>query len=517
MTLIIFLIVVLVIQGAIIGTVGLFGPPEKWTESPQPELTEAQKQRWSIRDMRKEFLPDGTIHLIETIKEEGKLRVVNVYDANETLLWDSKAGSNPYHYLSWAEAVEGGINEARMDQLQGITSGFSRTLFVPVINDERQIIQRWRYEPGADYFIGYDWQGRTVGYAGSECFIEAKQEAKPFGEFKRVVDWRYRDHNAPLLLWQTTNRLYQIDFEKRDVEILLDLQDDEIEKIAWQNWEVETFEPDDRLRIFIYVATKKGAHVLVFRDPIERLTINVPRQWKGRGVQIAALQDKIFIKHSGSEAEPPPRQYWLREAWWQEHETKSHRTWVELHEVKQDGDLKFINRFEWIRPPLVEKFTVSWDEPDDLRWKTRKYVTAVSSPLFNPVFRFFGGDPWLEFDFYSRSPWYALTVEITRDYRATKMVLHCSVVVLMICVAFWHGWARRTSWGRFVFWLVFVALFNLAGFLTYLALNHTTVIRCEACGKKRGLERNDCPACKTLLPLPERRETDLILVGQSNS
>lgn len=276
MTLIIFLIVVLFMQGAIIGMVGVFGQPEEWTESPQPELTEAQKQRWRIHDMKKEFLPDGTIHLIETVKEEGKLRVVNVYDANETLLWDSKRGENPYHYLSWAEFVEGGINAARLNQLRGITPEFSRTLVVPVVNDERQVIQMWRYEPGPDYFVGFDWKGRKIGYAGSNGFTEVKNGAKPFGEFKRVVDWCYRDHHAPVLLWQTTNRIYQIDFEKRDFKILLDLQDDKIEQVAWKNWEVETFEPDDRPLIFIYVATKKGSRILVFRDPIERLTINAP-------------------------------------------------------------------------------------------------------------------------------------------------------------------------------------------------------------------------------------------------
>ncbi len=519
MTLIIFLIAVLFLQGAIIGMVGVFGTPEKRTEPPQPELTDIQKERWRIDNMQKKFLPDGTIHLIETVQEyKGFLKIVNVYDANETLLWDGKGGENPYQYLSWAEFLQGGIGAALMNQLQGVTSRFSRTLVIPVIDEERQIIQRWRYEPGPDYFIGFDWKGRKIGYAGSKGFTEIKKEAKPFGEFNRVVDWCYRDHHAPILLWQTTNRIYQIDFEKRKVEILLDIHDDEIEKVAWQNWQVETTKPDIRLLNFIYVATKKGSHILVFRNPIERLTINVPRQWKGGRNQIAALQDKIFLKHYGSDWEPAPRQYRLRKAWWERTKSKSNRMWYELYEVERDGNLKFINRFEWKRPPLAEKVTVSWNEPDDVRWKTKKFVTAVSSPLFNPAYRFFRGDPWLdEFDFYSRSPWYALTFEITRDYKATRMVLHCSAIVLMVCAAFWHAWSRRTSWGRFVFWLVFVAVFNLAGFLTYLALNHTTVTRCPACGKKRGLERSDCPTCGALLPIPERRETDLILVGQSNS
>jgi hypothetical protein len=81
----------------------------------------------------------------------------------------------------------------------------------------------------------------------------------------------------------------------------------------------------------------------------------------------------------------------------------------------------------------------------------------------------------------------------------------------MVVFAFWHGWSRRTSWIRFIFWLVFVGLFNLAGLLTYLALNHTVVIKCPVCGKRRGLQIENCIRCKVKLPVPEKRELDLIL------
>ncbi|MCK5175698.1 MAG: hypothetical protein KAR47_20045 [Planctomycetes bacterium] len=64
---------------------------------------------------------------------------------------------------------------------------------------------------------------------------------------------------------------------------------------------------------------------------------------------------------------------------------------------------------------------------------------------------------------------------------------------------------------RFALWLVFVAAFNVAGLMTYLALNHTVLIRCANCGKRRGLERADCPACNAQLPKPVPREVDLIL------
>jgi DNA-directed RNA polymerase subunit RPC12/RpoP len=81
----------------------------------------------------------------------------------------------------------------------------------------------------------------------------------------------------------------------------------------------------------------------------------------------------------------------------------------------------------------------------------------------------------------------------------------------MMVIAFWHGWARRTSWGKLFVWLVVVGAFNLAGLLAYLALNHTAVIKCPVCGRRRGLERVDCVRCGAELPVPERRKLDLIL------
>jgi len=83
----------------------------------------------------------------------------------------------------------------------------------------------------------------------------------------------------------------------------------------------------------------------------------------------------------------------------------------------------------------------------------------------------------------------------------------------MATLALLHAWPRRTGWGRPAAWLILVFAFNLAGLLTYLALNHTSVIRCPACGRRRGLLRPDCPACHLPLPAPEPRPTDLVLAA----
>jgi hypothetical protein len=83
-----------------------------------------------------------------------------------------------------------------------------------------------------------------------------------------------------------------------------------------------------------------------------------------------------------------------------------------------------------------------------------------------------------------------------------------AISALMMGFVFWHGWPRRTSNAKLIFWLVFVGLLNLAGLLTYLALNHTAVIKCPACGWHRGLAQSDCIRCHASLPAPKPRELD---------
>jgi hypothetical protein len=103
----------------------------------------------------------------------------------------------------------------------------------------------------------------------------------------------------------------------------------------------------------------------------------------------------------------------------------------------------------------------------------------------------------------------AIIVEARPGYSYLNYALSAA----MLAFALWHGWARRTSWGRMLCWFAVVALFGIAGLLTYLALNHTPVIKCPICGKKRGLERFNCVRCGDILPVPQRKPTDLIMTA----
>ena len=227
---------------------------------------------------------------------------------------------------------------------------------------------------------------------------------------------------------------------------------------------------------------------------------------------VAALKEKTILRYYGSDAPRPPRTKRLWGKWWEEYRTKSHKEWTELHQVDSTGKLKLIRRFEWIRPPLVERIAGGWWEESFS--KVRVYTTGVSPAVFN-IWRYWFDD--IDNDIRSWPGAHRNMAEIIRDFQPARSTINWALAVVMMCVVFWHAWPRRTTMAKLISWLVLVALFNLAGLLTYLALNHTTVIRCPSCGKKRGLQRGDCPSCRALLPIPKGRETDLILIGQSNS
>jgi hypothetical protein len=100
--------------------------------------------------------------------------------------------------------------------------------------------------------------------------------------------------------------------------------------------------------------------------------------------------------------------------------------------------------------------------------------------------------------------------DIISSSKSESTIINLLVSAVMVMLTLRHAWARRSSGTKLLFWLVFVGLFNLAGLLTYLALNHTPVIKCPPCGKKRGLERVDCVRCGAELPRPEPTVHDLI-------
>ena len=523
MVLVLLLCSFLFLQMFISEIVHEFARSRQQPEQSEKVLTEAEQRGNRLSNSRREFTAEQALHLIYTAKNQkvkGKEdETVEVYDTDDNLLWEGKRRNIPYNYLQWSRYVrssnrQNGFGANYLNERQMIGVAFSSALMIPVVDDDKRILQRWRYEASGRYFVGLDCDGRKIGYAGSNGIKKSREEVEPFGQFVYMTGWCPEGSFSPEFTWMTRHSLYQINFGKERVETLFDLADSEADYLVMLNWRREESEGS---RPVICMVTKDKKHHMLFRNPEQRLTLDLSEKWK-YGFRFSATMDKIFIRHSDNDGKPIPdviyRKQWgsveLLAKWRKEYYSRPLTGWEELHEVDSDGNLKLVNHFEWVRPAMPEraanvKIYMDW------RTGTREHLATTSPVIFWPAWQWYYGNPEK-----LREPAGVITeiiAEMIRYYVPAKLWANVVFSLLMVCAAFWHGWSRRTGWVRLGFWLVFVGAFNLAGLLTYLALNHTTVIRCGVCGKKRGLERTDCAGCKAELVMPKGRETDLILTG----
>ncbi len=517
MTVLIVLLAVLMLQGIIIQTERMFSRTKQFSApaKDKEELTEEEKRIDRIRSSSKEFLPDGTIHLVHKPRRTpGRMdepEIEQIYDANDNLLWKGTSDKRPYEYLSWANQLRRyGFTREQMKQMQMITPGFSRFIEIPIGSDDKTV-QIWRYHPGAQYFKGYDINGEKIGYIGSTGFTNSKSKAKPFGKFRFFTAWCPQNSSNPILLWQTQRRIYQINFERQNVEMIFESTDSdiEIEKTSLHAWRdlkpgAEGSSDSKKYRPLLLCVTEDGKHHLILREPERQFSLAVPRS------SATATKQGIFVHCSGSDALPPKgiaNSRELYDKWLQERWGKPRNFWVELYKVDNQGGLELLNRYDWTLPPQSESVV----RARDLRLAVQRYVSQFSPPLYDLIFHLLGVRFWSSAYYYQhRGDFFLDLIRTILDFRPYGGVINRVLSALMMGFAFLHGWPRRTSWAGFVFWLVFVGMFNLAGLLTYLALNNTAVIRCPACGKPRGLARVDCVRCRAELPAPERGKLDLI-------
>jgi hypothetical protein len=517
MTVLIVLIAVSILQGIIIQIERTFAHAKQRpaTTKPKAEFTQEEKRLNRIRNSAREFLPDGTIHLIhKSRRTPGRMdesETEQIYDANDNLLWEGPGNKRPYEYLSWANQSRGfgeNFTQQKMKQIQMITPGFSRNIEIPV-GSNNKIEQIWRYHSGAQYFKGHDIRGKEIGYIGSTGLADSKTKVKPFGEFRLFTAWCPLDSSNPTLLWQTQKRVYQIDFEKRQVELIFESADSDISMVYLHGW--RDFKPDakeyidsKKYRPLLLCVTEDGKHHLILREPKQQLSLAAPRS------SATATKQEIFVRRFGSDAFPPAdiaRSRELYDKWLQERRGKPRNFWAELYKVDNQGGLELLNRYDWTRPPPSGPVV----KVGDPRPAVQRSVSQFSPPLYDVAARLLGRKFWLwAFDSRNRGDFFSSLARMIMEIRPYGGVLNRVLSALMMVFVFLHGWPRRTSWAGFVFWLVFVGTFNMAGLLTYLALNHTLVIKCSACGKRRGLDRVDCVRCKAELPAPERGKLDLI-------
>ena len=529
MTLATMITILIILQAIIIESFRDFSPRPPVRSLPKTKLTAEEEKQERTNDARKEFLPDGTLHLVRTTGTGSRLSEndyeIEIYDTEPNLLWSGKAKDAPYAYLLWRDEYSYRQNKRRIYHREGLSvigfnraqtiEEFSRPLIAPVVAQEGTIIQRWRYLPGEEIFVGADLSGEKFGYFGANGPVKTRDQAQPLGALQFLETWSGRNSLSPILLWRTEQKLYEINFARQTIDLLFDAKGQAIRSVHFNNWR-QIFDERKDYPSALHIQTKNQEHFLLFRKPRRLIPLNLPDELRREYPLIAAYQDKVFLMCSGEEGRPSSddrelysrdRERWQK--WAEEYRYKAHRAWVQLFQIDERGYLTIVNRFEWIRP--ARKKVVG---PVYLtrREKARNCVTAISPPVFNWIWR------WYEWKHLYIQPdlsnlhrdFLVIISEMQPGYPSLNWILG----VMLVLLALVHGWSRRTSWARLIFWLVFTVIFNLAGFLTYLALNHTLVVRCGVCGKRRGLEIPTCCACKSDLPAPQSRPSDHILLRQ---
>lgn len=483
----------------------------------EPQRTDEEKRIDRIVRSSKEFLPDGTIHLVyEPRTGLGRLvepRTEQIYDANDRLLWEGPIDKKPYEYLSWAEEPRN-YNEAftllQMKLTQTFAPLLGQTIEIPVgeINNTEQV---WRYCPGAEYFEGYAIGGQRIGYIGAAGFTDSKSKTKPLGEFRLFTAWCPQDSSSPTLLWQTARRIYQINFEKRQTELLFESADSDIEAIylhAWKDLRPGTkgYIDTEKYRPLLVCTTEDGTHHLILREPDEQVSFGGPR------CSVTATRDSIYAMRHSTDAVAAPAiasSPQLYKEWFEQYRNKPQKRWTELYKASDDGSLELLNRYEWTSPPSRRRAQT------ESVTSARRLMTHFSPALYNLALRLTSRGFWAYVDRSASqddSLWGILQVIVY--LRPLNNTVNLTLSALMVGFVFWYGLPRRTSNIRFAFWLAFVGLFNVTGLLTYLALNYTAAIRCPVCGQRRGLAQPDCIRCRASLPTPKPRDLDLILTNQ---
>jgi hypothetical protein len=496
----------------------------KWTYEPFREHKEPTMQE-KIDRSEKIFLPDGTIFLKFTEYSSTKRQsIIKIYDVNNNLIWDGfsayDANTNkevfkdtndapmPFEdYLRWNEISEN-ISYPFIDLRLNIKASFSDTL--DFVTDSAQ--DGWRYDFTKGYFTGYSSNREIIGYIGLNGFVKNKEDVKSFG---RLLCWKYQRQydyeiysKLPVILI-TDKCACLLDIPNRKVDILFNAEGNNITGFSsYESYMTKT--SSIKYRPWMDFLTADNVHHLILQEPEQKLNVSLPENGIGNieDLALTATENDIFFKITLTDESLTPAQ--KRRPWQnKEYRSKEHKKSIGLYKVNQAGSLELISRYDWTSP--LAQYVESDEDKNLLLKKTKPFITALSPPLYGLVWRAYG-DYITDFSYADSVPVSAV-FGIINESRPLNAPFNLLISLAVMAFTFWHGLARRTSWVKLIFWVILAGLFNLAGLLMYLALNHTSVIKCHICGKKRGLQSDLCVRCGNPLSSPQRKPTDLILAN----
>jgi len=390
-----------------------------------------------------------------------------------------------------------------------IEPAFSESLnciFYPDGND-REV---WRYNLPKGCFAGYTSKHKIIGHIGLNGFVKNKAEVKSFG---KLMHWDRQTGNkklSPPALWVTDHYACLIDIPNRKVDVILKTETSKITKYCVRNYpeprlRAQVAAPTIKYRPAMGFVTEDNIHHLILSEPEQKLDVTLPKEQPGQKTSVAFTateNDIFFLIATFNQTGIPIRK---RFSDYDEYANKELHAQTGLYKLNQNGTLDMVNHYEWTRPESKWK---QFLEPEP---KSKPFVTAFSPPPYDWVWRKYSD--YISDYYYENSIPISAIFGIIKESRPINTPFNLLISLAIMGFVLWHALPRRTSWAKLIFWVILAGLLNLAGLLIYLALNHTPAIKCPACGKKRGLEMDNCSQCGCPLPVPQRKPTDLIMTN----
>ena len=480
-----------------------------------------------INRTRKQFLPDGSIHLTyygdpcepDKDKKNSMYSLYDMYsfnkiyilDVNGTLLWQGHESENPFQYMSWINTDIGhSLWKRSVNQSQEVSADFTSTIDFPVHN-QKQLLGVWRYDISCDDFEKVDPNGRIEEYLGSNGPALDKSHAKSFGRFKKADAWYPPEAEAPCLLWLTKRYLYEINFDKRTVELLFDADEASIIRVMHDNWKKLPKNPrdyyryvysngegrDEKHRPLVLCQTDNQQYTLILRNPNEIIRVDLPAEWEHlwhEPYRIANTENGLYLKRNWAEHPAMPKQlsYHEQELWNDNFKSKSKTMHLELYQIRSDGTLVLKNQLTWDKPDYGYRRLEQTQASPIKRFSPRNFSRAISPITYTILIHTFGIYQWND---------------IIRYWHPRFTWSTWIAILMMGGFIYWHSRSRSVARHYLALWLSLSSFFGFAGLLTYLALNHTPLVRCINCKKGRCLSQANCVHCGTPLPRPNPKHT----------
>ncbi len=449
----------------------------------------------------KEFTADGKVFLVDKW-DESRCRI---YDANSKKIWEGNKKEKPFDFLMFGQNFFS-FDARDLESMYKMNLEFSSGFNVPVksTDDSWRV---WKYDLRKDYFVGLDSIGQIVGYMGAKGFAKSKAKIEPFCKFKKLRLWRHADFKLIKALWMTERKIYEIDFVNEKVIVVFDSDKEKIkEAYVNRSW----LKKKDGYRPLLVCKMTDGKRHLVLKDTNEKIVlpeIKPKKDLRLKYFKVAAIDDGLFVMVLFRDPWPDMKNIGS-EDWfgaWRKYNSKSHNQELTLYKLNDGGaELEMMNNFSWVKTPRKiahsrEKF-----------WPSEFH--DVISNLSPVVYGAIGGIWHKDLRQLSRTndSVRSALAGLILHWRAKNMVANVIVSLIAVSIAFVHGLARRKSWAGFAGWLVFVFIFNVAGLIIYLMLNHRPVIICQNCNSKRAVNNKKCRKCGQSLEMPKNNGFEIV-------